>query len=960
MRELVFLGWDRPATALVLDQVTRGHRDGPLDLRDTLLILPTQQAARRLREALAVWCDARHTALLGIRTATPEHLLHGSVKPVADDAVSRAVWIETLRDPDAGPLEALFPQGRRTTDVAWVLQTADLIGHLRRDLANAGYSIGEALARFGNKLEERDRWEDLAGLEARYLARIDALELEDAQRARQAAALHPSPDPMPLRIVVAGVPDPSPLAVQALERLADRLPVTVLVHAPPERARDFDEWGRPRPEVWTRTPIDIPDADRQILLESHPAAQARAVARLIASEQDRVRASDLAIGVPDADLAPALEVECTAAGLQVHNPIEEPLSAHPLFALIDALCELLNEDAYAAAAALLRHPDFGAYLERVCRVDLTDALTALDAFQNRYLPLTLDGMRERFVACPRGFPDARDPDATALGAVLNELAARCEALREAPFEDGWRDFLKAVYDRVILRGDTPRDARFVSAAVAVESALAACGRSARVCPSLSRAEVLRLFRSLLAETTLARERGDAVLDLEGWLELPWSPASRVIVTGMNEGVVPGRVSPDPFLPDTVREQMGLRSDRDRLARDSYVLTALIESRRNAGGGVTLLLGKGNDDGDPLKPSRLLFRCADGELVERARRLFGEAPVHPAPVRSPMAFRLQPAQTAEPTPDSGRFSVTRFRDYLACPFRYYLSNVLGMERLCDDRDAFDPRLFGQVVHAVMERMARSPQWRVCTDADALARQFQHWLREEFDGRCGAARHPSVELAMESALQRLETVARRQAELLREWETVEVELDLKMTVGVVVVTGRADRIDRHRKNGTYRILDYKTSDQAARPEKTHLERRREDAASYNAPANGKKAWIDLQLPLYAHMFSAIRQIPAEQIETGYFNIPKTMQDVGVCEWRIPPDELDSAVTCAQGVLGDIARRVFWPPRERVTYDDFKDLFPDGSPQNAFDITGVNWAVRDAGDPGDPGLGGRGGEP
>ena len=61
-----------------------------------------------------------------------------------------------------------------------------------------------------------------------------------------------------------------------------------------------------------------------------------------------------------------------------------------------------------------------------------------------------------------------------------------------------------------------------------------------------------VLSELLAAQTYVSRREDAALDLEGWLELPWHPASSLVVTGMNEGAVPdGRVD-DPFLPDSLR------------------------------------------------------------------------------------------------------------------------------------------------------------------------------------------------------------------------------------------------------------------------------------------------------------------------------------------------------------------------------------------------------------------------
>ena len=49
-----FWGWDAPVLSRAVAELTRGWSGGELDLAHTAIIVPTMEASRRLREALAL------------------------------------------------------------------------------------------------------------------------------------------------------------------------------------------------------------------------------------------------------------------------------------------------------------------------------------------------------------------------------------------------------------------------------------------------------------------------------------------------------------------------------------------------------------------------------------------------------------------------------------------------------------------------------------------------------------------------------------------------------------------------------------------------------------------------------------------------------------------------------------------------------------------------------------------
>jgi ATP-dependent helicase/nuclease subunit B len=187
---------------------------------------------------------------------------------------------------------------------------------------------------------------------------------------------------------------------------------------------------------------------------------------------------------------------------------------------------------------------------------------------------------------------------------------------------------------------------------------------------------------------------------------------------------------------------------------------------------------------------------------------------------------------------------------------------------------------------------------------------------------------VAIQIETAKRRLAAAARAQADLATQgWEIARTETKISVDMGGIAVVGQIDRIDRHGDTGAVRLLDYKSSDTAADPREAHVGPPAPAAPAYaQLVSEGKPArWIDLQLPLYRILIAASGEFSGP-CEVGYFNLPKAASETGVALWEGFSEEIvSSARACAEGVIRDVLARRFWPPAEKVPYDDFETLFP-----------------------------------
>jgi ATP-dependent helicase/nuclease subunit B len=190
-----------------------------------------------------------------------------------------------------------------------------------------------------------------------------------------------------------------------------------------------------------------------------------------------------------------------------------------------------------------------------------------------------------------------------------------------------------------------------------------------------------------------------------------------------------------------------------------------------------------------------------------------------------------------------------------------------------------------------------------------------------------------MQVESARQRLAAAAAVQAQTRAEgWVIEAVERKFQLEIGGLTISGQIDRIDRHNVTGEIRVLDYKTSDQAARPESAHLRKARRDERApefARCSPDGEQimVWSDLQLPLYLRALAADHPGP---VSCAYFNLPKAVGETAIVRWEdYTPALAEAAWHCAEGVAAAIRAGEFWPPNENVDEqrDDFAALFHHG---------------------------------
>ena len=116
--EIVYLPWDRPMLTTTVDWLLTEQSNGIPELSECLLLLPTRQAGRRLREALA-WACKEHGGIFPPRTATPFQLLQSASPHIASEVACIGYWVQVLEENILKKCTALFPRLPEQGNFIW-------------------------------------------------------------------------------------------------------------------------------------------------------------------------------------------------------------------------------------------------------------------------------------------------------------------------------------------------------------------------------------------------------------------------------------------------------------------------------------------------------------------------------------------------------------------------------------------------------------------------------------------------------------------------------------------------------------------------------------------------------------------------------------------------------------------------------------------------------------------------
>jgi len=496
----------------------------------------------------------------------------------------------------------------------------------------------------------------------------------------------------------------------------------------------------------------------------------------------------IAIITPDRDLATRISAHLKRWKIDVDDTAGQPLSKTPVgILLLDLLTTVSHDFAPAEFLALLKHPLVKAGDERILWLDNV-----------RKLDLLLRGPRPT-------------PGLNGIDSLFAEGNSRTKKLIEAvnPWWIETREYFESISDLITGKAswaellssirelaDKLTNGEIWTGPAGRELANFFADMEAResLGPNHIKAEeIAGYFENFLSNISVRPAfGGHPRVALYGLLEARLQQADLVICCGLNEGVWPQSITPDPWLAPLVRRSLGLPAQERQVGLSAHDLVGAMGAKN------VVLTRAARDGGGPSLPSRFLLRLKAmcGENLKE--HPFGTKLAKQIDKPDSEIRIEQPAPSQNSKQRNITLSVTHVDRLIADPYAFYAHRILKLNSL-DMIDA-DPSAAwrGSIIHDILDKWASEDDY----DLGALQRRAHAFLNNR-------ASHPIMRTLWAPRLMKgLLWVAERVFENQKDGrETILSEEYGAAEIAGVQLSGIADRIDRL-SDGSLAIVDYKT--------------------------------------------------------------------------------------------------------------------------------------------------------
>ncbi len=707
-------------------------------------------------------------------------------------------------------------------------------------------------------------------------------------------------------LILACIPELSPQLERYLHNLhgTEGGRVEAWIHAPESEKQNFDAIGRPLEAAWFNREIDIPQAfvytgeTQEDIDNSASTIHLVDDDEMLAAEALRLAAGydsrDVVLSVCDDEFAPAILNTFAAEGWQLNIPEgrnAQNTDIGRLAAQLADACEAREQpptwNDETGELANNGTQGLDAFMALLSNTALQQALAknpeellGLQKHIERLRMLLLPGSEKALLQMLKEIPRVDDGYKSITRLKANQSSAYydfAEAVSKLLDDLGNEHTISPALSELAKKLEKRLSsgcAKLLSSSLANQ--LKACAALHAYLPS--KRYTIELLRRRVEDGLISpvfAERTRTVGDLLGWKELPYTRGKRVILTAMHDGCIPEPVQEDDFLPESLCEELGIRHEKFRIARDSYLLTALLASRQRDDERVDFVLARQKKDGSVLAPSSLLMRCGDS-LPKRALALFTESKTPkqlptaaPCPLRRAEGCKkvvapgelesislIAPGKTnpftKSHTDEHGNsyqksFSPSSLSTFLQCPLTFWIKNLLYIDlgnSYKENKSELESNEYGTVMHAVLDKLVeRFPDEETLLQACPAAATdpaagLEHMMaagRTIAEAEWQAVYNSTTTrnkqaLAMEVQLQAIHRtlqafVDQHIKDLADGWYNVAREYTFTPTMElpnqeIARFSMNADRIDRNR-DGRWRIIDYKTSTSEKKPHKIHLD-------------------------------------------------------------------------------------------------------------------------------------------
>jgi len=329
--------------------------------------------------------------------------------------------------------------------------------------------------------------------------------------------------------------------------------------------------------------------------------------------------------------------------------------------------------------------------------------------------------------------------------------------------------------------------------------------------------LLALYKEIISTETLDF-KGEPLqgLQLMGMLETRVLDFKTVILSSVNEGILPSGKSNNSFLPFDLKKQFNLPTYKEKDAVYTYHFYRLLHRAEN----VYLLYNTEADGLNGGERSRFLMQLETYNMPNHTLTQNVVIPNVPKIEYIPQVVKKEASvmQRLQDIANKG-FSPSALTSYIRNPIDFYYQKILGINEYEAVEETVAANTLGTVVHDTLELLYKPFEGQIITEKDikAMFARVEDLVVKNFKKTYGEGNiHRGKNLIIFNVAKRYVTnFLQQELQTLKSGKTLrilQIEQTLKAKVDIptldfpVYIGGKVDRVDE--LDGVMRIIDYKT--------------------------------------------------------------------------------------------------------------------------------------------------------
>ena len=325
-----------------------------------------------------------------------------------------------------------------------------------------------------------------------------------------------------------------------------------------------------------------------------------------------------------------------------------------------------------------------------------------------------------------------------------------------------------------------------------------------------------LFFELLNQEKLDFE-GDPVqgLQIMGMLETRVLDFETVIITSVNEGILPSGKSNNSFIPYDVKVEFGLPTYKDKDAIFTYHFYRLIQRAKN----IYLLYNTEPDVLEGGEKSRFITQLLTDENINQFVSHIIASPTVKSNSKKDNSVQKTSSLIYELKLLAAKgFSPTSLTNYIKNPLHFYKRNILKIDAVKEVEESIALNTFGTIIHDSLEDFYRPLINKQLSSAMLLRLKEeipvvikQNYLKSHVGADLTKGKNLIIYNVIKKYIENFikteeEQLKNHQIKIIAIEQNLEIELDFPELDFPILLKGKIDRVDEI--DGQLRIIDYKT--------------------------------------------------------------------------------------------------------------------------------------------------------